>query len=358
METVTQATPAEARGPSRFRRTLPSAATLVLSVAALAVAPYLVDYHYQDLLVQAFIFAVFAISFDLLWGYTGALSLGHSAFFGIGAYGIGIAATQFGVGIDGIGIGIVGGVGIACVLAVLIGWVAFYSRTPPIYIAVITLSTALVLQRLAALTDLEWLSRYTGGYNGLSFFLNEWTIDDWYILTASALVVMTIIGLVLARSDFGRVLVGIRENERRMTYLGYNVPLIKLSVFVGSAAVAALAGMMYGSYLNRADPVLLGLALSADILIVVAIGGRGTIIGPVLAAIIVGGQSSPFGLIGPTISEYWIDYWQLILGALFVAIVLLLPRGFYPAIRDVLSRIPRRDQPGRQSGREIGRAHV
>ena len=93
-----------------------------------------------------------------------------------------------------------------------------------------------------------------------------------------------------------------------MMYLGYNVPLVKLSVFVGSAAVAALAGMMYGSYLNRADPVLLGLAVSADVLIVVAIGGRGTIIGPVLAAVIVGGQSSPFGLIGPTVSDYWTDY--------------------------------------------------
>lgn len=330
-------------------RVLPSVFWLVLGIVALAAAPYITDFRYQDLLLQAFIFAVFAISFDLLWGYTGVLSLGHSAFFGIGAYAIGIAATQLGTDLTSVAIGIGAGVLIACALALIVGWVAFYSRTPPIYIAVITLSTALVLQRLAALTDLEWLSRYTGGYNGLSFFLNNWTIDDWYLLTAIALVIMTVIGLVLAHSDFGRVLIGIRENERRMTYLGYNVPLIKLSVFMGSAAIAALAGMMYGSYLNRADPVLLGIAVSADVLIVVAIGGRGTIIGPVLAAIIVGGQSSPFGLIGPTISDYWVDYWQLILGGLFVAIVLLLPLGFYPAILNAIAR--GRGRGSRRTGR-------
>ena len=214
MEASTAATAETVAGPSNFRRLLPTGLWLAISVIALVVAPYLVDFHYKDLLIQSFIFAVFAVSFDLLWGYAGALSLGHSAFFGIGAYCIGIASTQIGVGFSGLAIGIGGGVAIACALALLVGWVAFYSRTPPIYIAVITLSTALVLQRLAALTDLEWLSRYTGGYNGLSFFINDWTIDDWYVLTASALVIVTVVGLVIAHSDFGLFLsVSARTNS-------------------------------------------------------------------------------------------------------------------------------------------------
>jgi branched-chain amino acid transport system permease protein len=318
----------------------------------LAVAPFFLSFHYKDLVIQAFIFAVLAISFDLLWGYTGVLSLGHAAFFGVGAYAIGVAVTQIGPGADGVAVGISCGIAGAVILALVVGWVAFNSRVPPIYIAVITLASALILQRLAALTDLQELSKYTGGYNGLSFFVNFWSIDDWYILTASALVVATIGGLVLANSDFGRVLVGIRDNERRMSYLGYNVPRLKLVVFVGSAAVAALAGMAYGSYIQRADPVLLGLAVSIDVLIVVSVGGRGTIIGPVLAAIIMGGQSSPFGLIGPTISERWVDYWQLILGLIFILVVLLLPRGLYPALRSLavatwgqLSKAMRREAP-------------
>jgi urea transport system permease protein/urea transport system ATP-binding protein len=314
----------------------PRAVFFAGGVLLIAIAPFFLSFHYQELLLLGFIFGVFAISFDLLWGYTGVLSLGHSAFFGIGAYGLGICVNELGPGAKGVTIGILSGIAGAVVLAVVVGGVAFYSRVPPIYIAVITLSSALVLQRLAALTDFTALSQYTGGYNGMTFAVNFWTVDDWYTLTACGLVIMTILGLLIARSDFGRVLVGIRDNEQRMAYLGYNVPRLKLTVFAGSAVIASIAGMGYGAYLQRMDSGILGLAIAIDVLIVVSVGGRGTIIGPVLAAVLIGGQSSPSGLLGPTISERWLEYWQLILGLVFIGVVLLLPRGFYPAVRDSL----------------------
>ncbi len=326
------------------RSLAPKLGLLGVGVVAIAIAPSLVSTHYEDLLVQSFIYAIFAISFDLLWGYTGVLSLGHSAFFGVGGYVIGVSATQLGHGTEGIAIGIAGGVAGAVILALAVGWVAFYSRVTPIYIAVITLSLALVLSRLAALTSFTALSDYTGGYNGLSFILTSWPITSWYWLCGIALVVLTVLALVLVRSDFGRVLIGVRDNERRLAYLGYDVPRLKLTVFTLSAAIAALAGAAYASYLDFASPDLLGLTVATNVLIIVSIGGRGTIIGPVVGAIII-------GLVGPTVSDRWPEYWQLVLGALFVAIVIFLPRGLWGAITDgarALRPLLRRALPAEQ----------
>jgi branched-chain amino acid transport system permease protein len=333
---VTEASIRGALGGRFASRALaPKLGLLVLGVVAMVVAPSFVSLHYEDLLVQAFIYAIFAISFDLLWGYTGVLSLGHSAFFGVGGYVIGVSATQLGTGTEGIVVGIVCGVLGAVLLAVLVGWVTFYSRVTPIYIAVITLSLALVLSRLAALTSFTPLSDYTGGYNGLSFILSSWPISNWYWLCGGALVVFTLLALVLVNSDFGRVLIGIRDNERRLAYLGYDVPRVKLFVFTISAAVAALAGAAYASYLDFASPDLLGITVATNVLIIVSIGGRGTIVGPVIGAIVI-------GLVGPTVSDRWPEYWQLVLGLVFVAIVIFLPHGLYGALKQGAGAIWRR----------------
>jgi branched-chain amino acid transport system permease protein len=309
----------------------PGALLLAVATVAMVAAPQFVSFHYKDLLVQAFIFGIFVVSFDLLWGYAGVLSLGQSAFFGIGGYAIAIAAAQTDGGPGAAALGIAGGLVLAMTLAALVAWVTFYSRVTPIYIAVITLVLALTLERVVSLTSFEALSQYTGGYNGLGFAINAWTVDQWYWITGIALLVVSTLALVLVRSDYGRVLTAIRDNEGRLAYLGYRVPRLKLLLFVACSAVAALAGAAYASYNRFASPDLLGLGIGIPVLIYVSVGGRGTIVGPVLGALTV-------GLAGTAVSDSYPEYWQLILGLVFVAVIVALPRGLYPAIRDLVAR--------------------
>lgn len=311
--------------PGRRMLTQQALGTLIL-VAAVLLAPVFVDFHAADLLVQAFAYAIFAISLDLLWGYAGLLSLGHSAFWGLGGYAVGIASTQIASGAAAAVIGIALGVGAAVLLASLIGWITFYSRVTPLYITVITLCTALVLQQLASLTSLTAVSDLTGGYNGLPFQSLRWPIEAWYYAMAGVLAILTALTLRVVHSDFGRVLTGIRDNERRLGYLGFRVAALKLQVFSASALIAAFAGVAYGSYVQFASPELFGLSVASYVLIIVLVGGRGTIIGPVIGAIVV-------GIVGPTISEQYPRQWQLALGLLFIVAVVLAPRGLIGMLR-------------------------
>jgi branched-chain amino acid transport system permease protein len=338
------AKPVEAAQPQRASSTLlnragqeaakPGAVGFALAIIAVVVAYYFVDFATLDLLVQGFIVAIFAISLDLLWGYAGILSLGQSAFFGVGAYAAGISITQIGETGPGYLVACLGGIIVAVLLALIVGWVTFYSRVSPLYVAVITLALALVFFRLASLTD-PAVEQYTGGFNGLNFTLVDWSIETWYWACAAALGVVTVLAMILVRSDLGRVLIGIRENERRLLYLGYRVPHIKLLVFALSAALAAIAGMAFGSYLRFASPDLLGTEYVVLVLVVVSIGGRGTIVGPILGAIAI-------GLVGPKVSAESPEYWELVLGLLFLVTVTFFSRGLYPPIRDVAERAMQR----------------
>jgi branched-chain amino acid transport system permease protein len=325
---------------------LPRAVATALGIAALLVVPFSADAQTTDLLVRAFIFAIFAIGFDLLWGYAGILSLGHSAFFGLGAYAMAIASTQtdgaFGVVMPIV----VGGVLVATALAVVVGWIAFYSRATPFYIAVITVALALVLEQVASLTGFEPISQYTRGVNGLPFKIVEWTVEQWYWLSLAALGVVALGAVVLVRSDFGRVLTGIRENESRLAYLGFHVPRLKLALFAFSAAVAAFAGVGFASFTQFASPDLLGLQMAIFVIVLVAVGGRGTLLGPVLGSIVI-------GLVGPKISERYPEYWQLVLGLLFLVTVVFLPRGLFPSLQSMTASAWKR---ARRSSRPLARS--
>jgi branched-chain amino acid transport system permease protein len=293
-------------------------------VAAMAVLPLFVDGSTTDLLVRALIFGVLAMSLDVLWGYLGILSLGHSAFFGIGAYCVGIAGAHFEHTAGAPVIGFVGGIVLSMVVAALIGALVFSMGARPLYVAVMTLSVALVLERLAALTQFEALAKYTGGFNGLSgYSIVEWTAETWYWAMLALAVVVGGLSWLVMRSDFGRVVVGIRNNENRLKYLGYSTPAIKFGVFVAAAGVAAVAGAAYASYAQFVSPNLLGLQTVTYLIVLIAIGGRGTLIGPLIGAILL-------GLLGPKISADYPFHWDLILGLGFLAAVVLAPSGLVP----------------------------
>lgn len=309
----------------RFRQQISvNVGCLVGGAAFAAVLPLVISPWATDLLVRAFIFAVFALSLNLLWGYTGIFSLGHSAFFGIGAYGVAVVAVHMEYGAGQLPLGLILGLIAAASVAVIVGWFAFYSAAGPFYIAVITLAIALVLERFAALTSFETLSRLTGGANGLSgFAVIGLSLDGWYWLSLGLLVVAVAIAAIIVGSDFGRFLTAIRESEERMAYLGVRTRRLKVVMFVAAASGAAVAGGLFASYVQFVAPPLLGLELAVFVVILVAVGGRGTLFGPVLGSVIV-------GLIGPIVSARYPFFWQLILGALFVGVVVFSPDGLAP----------------------------
>jgi branched-chain amino acid transport system permease protein len=313
------------------------AALLVLVI----VDGFVGDYQIQ-LLSQAFIFAMAAVSLDIVWGYTGIPDLGHALWFGFGALAVGVATTSLSsTGLvtvahttaDRYALGLVAGIAAAILVAYLVGRFSFFpsastvlSRASQFYVAVVTL--ALTTAATTLYTELSW----TGGENGLfGFSVPSLTDQDWYYITGILLLGLIIAAMTLVRSDFGLMMRAIRDNERRARYLACDVEAVKRQVFSGSAAVAALAGGLYGMSVGLVSSSLFSFLLATEMLVWVAVGGRGTIIGPVVGAI-------AMSLIGSKLSQTLPSQWTLIEGALFVAVVVFIPDGAYAHARHLVGR--------------------
>jgi branched-chain amino acid transport system permease protein len=297
---------------------------LIIAAAILAAVPAFSDTYFVGLLARAFCFALLAITVDLLWGYAGILSLGQSAFFGIGAYSVGIIFTHFTGSWLGAALSLFCGIGVALIVAAALGWFIFYARISlifPFYVSVVTLAVAVVFYQ-AVLSGGE----FTGASQGLSGFKSiNVGPTVWYWLLLIALAGFGILAYVVVRSDAGVVLVAIRENEERSRYLGYNTPKIKATLFAACAGLAAVSGGLYAMYTSIVAPSLVGFTLGTDAVIWTALGGRGTLIGPTVGAIVV-------NVVGPALNANFPFLWQLFLGAVFVAIVTLAPRGLLPLL--------------------------
>ncbi len=308
------------------------------AVAAVIGAPFLNDQFLIYLLTQAFLYAVLAISLDLIWGYTGILNLGHSLWFGTGALVVGMATTTVSAsgmvtsvhgGLFTYLVAIIIGVILSAVVAVLVAWYSFSTRgSSHFYIAIVSLA-------LAAAVQIAYLQfpAITGGENGLfGFALPGVSSRAWYFITAVVLAGVIASALIFVRSDFGLLLVAIRDQEQRASYLGYDVNLVKILIFALGAALAALAGGLYATIFGLVSAPLFGFLFATEILVWVAIGGRGTILGPALGAIVI-------NLIGPQLNQRFPFQWQLLLGALFVAVVVLLPEGIIAPLGKLLNRL-------------------
>ncbi len=325
-----------------------SAALLVIFFA-LAAAPFLFP-GTQSLNVAAKIcyFVVLAASYDLLLGYTGIVSFAHTMFFGIGGYGAGLALYTWGPTWTSVLIGTLLGLGLAVVLALIIG--LFSLRVRAIFFAMITLAVASAFAILAS--QLSWL---TGGEDGRTFRVPEvlrpgyslleagafsinGRIITYYLIFLAALVLF--LGMLrVVNSPFGRVLQGIRENEFRAEALGYRTIVYRSIVNCLSAAMATLAGVLAALWLRYTGPaVTLSFDIMLDILLMVVIGGMGTLYGAVIGATIfilaenylqalMGALSkSAAGL--PVLPQLFDpDRWLLWLGVLFVLSVYFFPAG-------------------------------
>lgn len=307
----------------------------------LLISPPFLSSFLLTLLTQALIYAILAMSLDIILGYTGLASLGHAAYFGLGAYSVGILATRHGAGFW---ITLPVGVLLAVIVAAIFGLVAL--RATGVYFLMITLALGMVVWGLAH----RWVTM-TQGDNGISAIPRPdlglpWSLTHsipFYYFALAGFVISFWILSVIVRSPFGRTLVGIRESESRMRTLGYHVWLHKYIGFVIAGGFAGFAGVLWAYYNGFVSPADLQLATSVEVLLMVALGGRGTLLGPALGATII-------VLLKNLVSVYT-HRWLLILGVVYIATIVYAPEGVVGAVIQWARRT--RTGPLRSEGLEI-----
>ena len=314
-----------AGAPSKWRAALATIARhrVAATVAFLVVFPWLIPYH--TLAVNILIWGLFALGFNLLYGYTGLLSFGHAAFLGVGSYGCGIAIVHLGWPWY---VAIVCGVAFAAAVALMIGFLAI--RTRGIYFAMVTLALAECVYYIFY----KWES-VTGGENGLRG-INVSTINiagfeidfldpvkKYYVMLAIVALALWLFSRILA-SPFGALLEAMRENDTRAAACGYNIARTKLAAIVLSGAFCGLAGALRALHLSTVPVEVLQIATSGDVVMMALLGGFGTFFGPFIGA-------GVFQLFGDTLT-LWTIHWQLYLGATFIVFVLFFPRGIWGSV--------------------------
>src|SRR6186713_2685096 len=334
-----------------FAMVIPTLNLLVPASSGLHVSTYIVP-----LLGKYLCFAMLALSLDLVWGYVGILSLGHGAFFALGGYAMGMyLMRQIGTrGVyadpilpdfmvflnwkelpvfwhffDHFWYAVIMVVLVPGTLAFVFGWFAFRSRVTGVYLSIITQALTFALLLGFFRNNFGF-----GGNNGLTDFKDilghnvqaQGTRAALFAMSCIALAVGFLICRALVTSKFGKMLVAIRDAEARTRFLGYRVESYKVFVFTLSACMAGVAGALYVPQVGIINPSEFSPANSIEAVIWVAVGGRGTLTGAVLGAILVNYAKTTFtsGILAP--------YWLFLLGGLFIAVTLLLPRGIVGTI--------------------------
>ncbi len=337
-------------------------------------APLRVSDFTLNLFGKFLAYAILALGIDLIWGYTGVLSLGHGVFFGLGAYAMGMhlmleigtrsvygnvlpdfmvwnRVTElplFWKPFYSVPFTLLAIVLVPALFAFVFGYFTFRSRIRGVYFSIITqalaLSTWLMFNRNAM---------NLGGTNGLSgfksifgFTLNSAaTQRGLYVATALCLCGAFVLCRSIVRSPAGRMLIAIRDSETRVLFSGYSPAAFKLFVFVVSAALAGVAGALYAPQVGIITPAKIGVLPSIEMIIWVAVGGRGTLLGTVVGALGVNWLQS-------LLTTHYPDLWLLVLGGLFVAVVLFFPDGVVGTGQKLLARLgPRGGAGARLSAR-------
>jgi urea transport system permease protein len=320
-------------------------------------SPLHVPTYLVALLGKYICYALLALSIDLIWGYCGILSLGHGAFFALGGYAMGMYLMRqigtrgvyanpelpdfmvflnwselpvFWYGFQHFAYAALMILLVPGLLAFLFGWFAFRSRVTGVYLSIITQAMTYALLLGFFRNDFGF-----GGNNGLTDFKEilgfnvqaAGTRAGLFAISCIALAIGFIICRAIITSKFGKVLIAIRDAESRTRFLGYRVERYKLFVFVVSACMAGVAGALYVPQVGIINPSEFAPANSIEAVIWVAVGGRGTLIGPIVGALLVNYAKTSFtsGMLAP--------YWLFLLGGLFVAVTLLLPRGIVGTIQ-------------------------
>lgn len=305
-------------------------------------------------------YALLALALDLVWGYCGILSLGHGAFFALGGYAMGMYLMRqigsrgvygnpilpdfmvflnwkelpwFWHGMDMFWLAMIMVLVVPGLLAFVFGWFAFRSRVNGVYLSIITQAMTYALLLAFFRNDMGF-----GGNNGLTDFKEiigfnvqaDGTRAVLFALSAIMLSLCLVISSAIVRSKFGKVLVGVRDAESRVRFLGYRVENIKLFTFVVSAMMAGIAGALFVPQVGIINPGEFAPANSIEVVVWTAVGGRGTLIGPIIGALMVNAGKSYFTGAFP-------ELWLFALGALFIGVTLFLPKGVVGTIQQRLA---------------------
>lgn len=288
---------------------------VILLVAA---APFLTSY-WVGLITQMMIFAILAMSLDILLGYTGLPSLGHAGIFGVAAYAVAVLSTSYHAGFW---TSFFGGIVLGTVLSALLGLLVSHVRQ--VYFLMITLALGMVLWGVSY----RWIP-VTGGDNGISGIprleahagLPMSGPVPFYYVSLLVLLACAALMILFVSSPFGFTLRGIRENESRMRSLGYNTWLHCYMSYVVSGGFASVAGVLWAYYNGFVSPTYLDLTASSELFLMVTLGGPGTLIGPVLGA-------GAIVLLKNVISAYT-QRWLMILGTVYIVTILAAPEGLW-----------------------------
>lgn len=340
-----------------------------LLLFALAAAPWYVSSYHLSLLGRFLAFSILALGLVLVWGWGGVLSLGQGVFFGLGGYVLAmhlkLAALGPGElpdfmewsGLDHLPwwwsifhstwLTIAALVLIPALAAGALAWLVFHRRVGGVYFALITQALALAFS-----TFLISQQPYTGGFNGLTgfnslfgFSLIDPQFQKWlYWITVGLLAVSFVFARWLLRSNFGKILLAMRDGENRMRFLGYNPVPYKVAAFAIGGALAGIAGALFTLHVGVISPAMIGVVPSIEMVVWVAVGGRTSLLGAVAGTLLVN-----FGK--DWISSAMPDLWLFVIGALFVVVVMLLPNGFSGIgnlLRNMRRRVPVRTPAARK----------
>jgi branched-chain amino acid transport system permease protein len=290
-------------------------------VAVLAIAPLGLPEFWRRFLTEILIWGLLAMSSDILIGYTGMVSFGHSAFFGLGLYGA--AAALLVMRSPNLWVALLMGLGAAAVVAIFVAY--FATRLRDIYFAI----TTLVFSQIFYVVIFTWTD-VTGGENGLYFSQPPFTVPGvfsarfstlslhWFILAVVAISYLLL--RRITQSPFGMVLQSIRENEPRTRAIGYHVERYKIVAVMLSGLFAGLSGVLYAIQHRFAAPDFVFFTVSGEVVIYNVMGGMGTLVGPLVGAAF-------FLLLREGLSRFWTEYYLIPLGIAFTAMVIFMPQG-------------------------------
>ncbi len=342
---------------------------IILAVAVLVPAsnlllpadsPFRIPTYIMSMLGKYLAYAILALALDLVWGYCGILSLGHAAFFALGGYAMGMYLMRqigtrgtyghpilpdfmvflnwkelpwFWHGFDMFWFAMLMVLVVPGVLAFVFGWFAFRSRVNGVYLSIITQAMTYALLLAFFRNDMGF-----GGNNGLTDFKDilgfsvqaDGTRAVLFAMTAIVLALCLLIASGIVNSKFGKVLVGVRDAESRVRFLGFRVENIKLFTFVVSAMMAGIAGALFVPQVGIINPGEFSPANSIEVVVWTAVGGRGTLIGPILGAVLVNAGKSYFTGAFP-------EFWLFALGGLFIAVTLFFPKGIVGTVQHYLA---------------------
>lgn len=302
----------------------------VLILLVLIVLPFFVDLFYQTFLTELFVWILFAISFDLIFGYTGLLSFGQALFFGLGSYTVTILMRQFGFHTE---LSLLLSIVIPMIFAWFVGY--FSVKLTGIHFVIITIIFAIIGNIIGD----TWTS-FTGGSDGLTFSprpfrlglfqINLMDIKGNYYFVLGVVAISYLFLRRMVQSPLGKVFISIRENEERAKLIGYNVQRYKLIAFIIAGGLSGLAGGLYSLTLKYAAASYLHWSVSGHAVVYTIVGGMGTLIGPAIGAGIV-----------MSLEHYLINFLQatdLVVGIALVFMVLVAPKGLVGLIQSKLKR--------------------